>query len=82
MEQYSSNQDFYNHIDEIIEILRSTEHSKSADKIYSLIHKVTWTTSTELFEELRNEFVALNESKTNLPTRVGKPYNNLSKRLT
>jgi hypothetical protein len=72
MKAYSSNQDFYNHIDEIVEILRSTKHSKSADKIDYLIHKVAWTTSSELFGELRNEFVALNGSDKNLSDEIRK----------
>ena len=70
MKAYSSTQDFYNHIDEIVEILRSTEHSRSAEKIYSLIHKVAWTTSSELFGELRNEFVLLKKNKKSLPDNV------------
>ena len=70
MKRYFSNQDFYNHIDEMVEILRSTELSKSAEKVDFLIHKVAWTTASELFEELRNEFVALKESEIELPSKV------------
>ena len=67
MKRYSSNQDFYDHIDEVVEILRSTKHAKSAEKIHYLIHKVAWTTASELFGELRNEFETLLASKTNFP---------------
>ncbi|MEO6907718.1 MAG: hypothetical protein ABI210_07495 [Abditibacteriaceae bacterium] len=46
-------------------MLRGQGFSKSADDIYMLLHKVCWTTSTELFEELRITFYnILRENRT------------------
>ncbi len=70
MRTYRSNQEFYDHIDEVVELLRTVGHEKSADKINHLLHKVAWTTSSELFGELRDEFSAIIQSKTELPVEI------------
>jgi hypothetical protein len=59
MRTYSSNQEFYDHIDKVVILLRSDGHEHEANKIHHLLHKVAWTTSTELFGELRNCFEAI-----------------------
>jgi hypothetical protein len=66
MKSYSSNQDFYNHIDSIVELLRTTSLSKSAEKIHFLLHKVAWTTTSELFGELRKEFHSILKQKSEI----------------
>jgi hypothetical protein len=81
MREYSSNQKFYDHIDEIVEELRSCEHSKAADKIHFLLHCVAWTSASELFEELRSEFVALHESNMRLPEDIQKTLDHFIRRM-
>lgn len=66
MKSYSSNQDFYDHIDEIVDLLRTTSLSNSAEKIHYLLHKVAWTTTSELFGELRNEFHHMLKEKSDI----------------
>ena len=72
MKSYSSNQDFYDHIDEVVEILRTTTLSKSAEKIHHLLHKVAWTTTSELFGELRNEFNSILKVKSDISNEIRK----------
>lgn len=67
MRQYSSNQDFYDHIDDVVELLRLNGHQKPAEKIHNLIYMVLWTTSSELFGELRKEFSELIKGNADLP---------------
>ena len=52
--QFKSNQEFYNHIDLLGARLRAAGAGAEADRLWELIHQVAWTTSTELFGELRN----------------------------
>jgi hypothetical protein len=51
--QFFSNVDFYNFVDTIAERLRHCHRITDAERLHTLIHKVAWTTSTELFGELR-----------------------------
>ncbi len=53
MRQFKSNDEFYTHLDKLTEALYEQELSESADKLHALLHKAIWTTSTELFGELR-----------------------------
>jgi len=69
MQNFNSNEEFYIHVDEVIEMLRGQGFSKSADDIYVLLHKMCWTTSSELFEELRITFYAILREHRTLLTR-------------
>jgi len=51
--QFSSNEEFYSFIDTIAQRLRSSGHVPDGERLNTLVHKVAWTTSTELFGELR-----------------------------
>jgi hypothetical protein len=51
--QFASNVDFYDFVDTIAERLRRYHRFADAERLHTLIHKVVWTTSTELFGELR-----------------------------
>jgi len=70
MRSYKSNQDFYDHIDEVVDSLRSVGHTNVADQIHSLIHKVAWTSSSELFGELRDRFEQALASPIPMPTEI------------
>jgi hypothetical protein len=51
--QFASNDEFYAFVDTIAERLRTCRFTSDAERLHTLIHKVAWTTSTELFGELR-----------------------------
>jgi len=51
---YKSNAEFYQHLDALTASLTESGFSEAGQKIAFLIHKVAWTTSSELFGELRN----------------------------
>jgi len=51
--QFASNDEFYTFVDRIAERLRLHGFTSDAERLHTLIHKVAWTTSTELFGELR-----------------------------
>jgi hypothetical protein len=50
----SSNDQFYAFIDAIAEKLRSHGFTSDADRLHTLVHEMAWTTSTEVFGELRS----------------------------
>ena len=50
---YKSNAEFYQHLDALTASLNESGFSEAGQKIAFLIHKVAWTTSSELFGELR-----------------------------
>jgi len=56
MRSYESNQQFYDHIDEVVVLLRNEGYIGIADQVDYLLHSVAWTTTSELFGELRNRF--------------------------
>ena len=51
--KFTSNAELYEFIDTIAERLRRRDRFADAARLHTLIHKVAWTTSTELFGELR-----------------------------
>ena len=59
MRKYNSNQDFYNHIDEFVDQLVHPNCIGFAKKIHHRLHDVAWTTSSELFGELKKIFEEL-----------------------
>jgi hypothetical protein len=70
MPTYESNQQFYDHIDEVVSALKSTGRVEIANQIDYLLHKVAWTTSSELFGELRDRFEQALKSPTPLPSAI------------
>jgi hypothetical protein len=67
---YLSNQDLYDDIDSVVLMLRAEGHSDAADQIHFLLHKVAWTTSSELLSELRDRFLAVLESSPSPPPEI------------
>jgi hypothetical protein len=53
MRRPQSNQEFYDELDRMSARLRSAGLDADGTRIWELIHKVAWTTSTELFGDLR-----------------------------
>jgi hypothetical protein len=51
--EFTSNAEFYEFVDTIAGRLRRCDRFADAERLHALIHKVAWTTSTELFGELR-----------------------------
>jgi hypothetical protein len=50
---FANNTEFYAFIDTIAQRLRGTDRPDDAERLHTLIHNVAWTTSSELFGELR-----------------------------
>ena len=67
-EKFTSIQDFYKFVDGLSDTLRKGGSSEAGQKIYYLVHKVAWTTSTELLGELRNVIKQINKSQ--LPNSI------------
>ena len=70
MRSYESNQQFYNHIDEVVTSLRLAGQVDIANQIHHLLYKVAWTTTSELFGELRERFEQALKSPTPLPSAI------------
>jgi hypothetical protein len=70
MRSYVSNQQFYDHIDQVVASLKSTGQVEIANQIDYLLHKVAWTTTSELFGELRDRFEQALKSPTPLPSEI------------
>jgi hypothetical protein len=66
---FKSNQEFYNYVDTTIGSLRHAGFADDADRLQFLLHKVAWTTSSELFGELGHALLATAEKP--LPPEVG-----------
>lgn len=71
MRTFASNQEFYDHIDSVTRSLAESGHREFAAQIDHLLHRVAWTTSSELFGELKERFEAfLGSSSTKEPILV------------
>jgi hypothetical protein len=49
---FRSNNDFYDYVDSTVIEMRQAGLNKEAERLDFLLHKVAWTTSSELFGEL------------------------------
>lgn len=69
----ASNQELYSAIDDLCERLRGLGMVDEADRLYFRLHKVAWTSSSELFEEialqLRGIIEGPNETQLDRETR-------------
>jgi len=72
MASFANNQEFYNRIDETCAELRAIGLEADASEISNLLHKVPWTTATELFPALESVFQRLLQGaeSTSIPERV------------
>ena len=52
-ERFASNEEFYRYLDAFVERLARDGHHAIAIKLDDLLHHTAWTTSSELFGELR-----------------------------
>lgn len=68
---FRSNQDFYDYVDGTIAELRASGCDKEADRLDHLLHKVAWTTSSELFGELGLALIQISaQSQLNAAARA------------
>ncbi len=56
---FNSNQEFYAHIDSLIERLKGLNLVAPAQELHSILHERTWTTSSELLGELKLALVRI-----------------------
>lgn len=52
MTKFKTMEEFYRGIDLLAEKLRQPGNAPDADHVYALVHKVAWTTASELLGEL------------------------------
>ena len=57
-------QQYYKEVDKFVLLLKSNNLVQFADKIDFIVHKVAWTTGTELHEELSLELEKILSEKT------------------
>ena len=70
MATYQSNQEFYDDIDSAIEMMRHEGFNSDSEEINFLLHKVAWTTNSELFGDLRNKFISILEKNSDFPVEL------------
>ena len=71
MHTFESNDEFYKHLDKLTASLGESGFSEAGQKISFLLHKVAWTTSSELFGELRILFrELLAQHRDSLPQSI------------
>ena len=58
----SSTQISYDCFEELIAQLRANGHASSADKLDYMLHRVAWTTGSELLGELGTEIIRFQQS--------------------
>jgi hypothetical protein len=66
--EFASNNEFYAFVDTITEKLRSGGFVSDAERLHELVHKIAWTTSTELFGELRIVLKKIRKERAGLPS--------------
>jgi hypothetical protein len=66
----SSPQISYDCFDELIAQLRAGGHASTADKLDLMLHRVAWTTGSELLGELGVEILRLQQSTPSANTAV------------
>ena len=54
MRNVSTIQDIYPAVEELILLLKEREHTKISSVLEHRMHEVSWTSASELYEELRN----------------------------
>lgn len=59
MHSHEKVQQLYKRIDKLSHQLQEMEYKELGNKIHFLVHKVAWTTSSELFSELTLVFESL-----------------------
>jgi hypothetical protein len=59
---FRNNQEVYDHVDATIDSLRQSGFTGDAERLHHLLHKVAWTTSSELFGELGHALLTIAEN--------------------
>jgi hypothetical protein len=71
MLKFKCNQEFYDHIDALSASIEKAGFTAASRRLFGLVHKVAWSTSTELFYELKNALLAIfDESRETLPRNL------------
>ena len=68
--KFANNDEFYAFIDVITEKLRKNGATQDADRLHELIHKIAWTTSTELLGEIRIALKKIRNERAGLPSAL------------
>jgi putative NADPH-quinone reductase len=57
-------------IDAILDKLRSHGFNDEADRLHNLVHEMVWTTSNELYGELRLALTTIRKERRDLPSDI------------
>jgi hypothetical protein len=68
--EFATNDQFYAFVDAITERLRSRGFSSDADRLHGLVHETAWTTSTEVFGELRSALKRIRHQRADLDSNL------------
>jgi hypothetical protein len=71
MHKFTSNQEYYAHLDTLAESLNRAGYPDPAQRLSSLLHKEWWNSTTELFPELQNLLIGiLKQHGSKLPAHI------------
>lgn len=65
--KFASNAEFYTFVDSIGDKLRRSEFAEDAARLHELVHEIAWTTSSEIFGELRLALKKIRKQRAGLP---------------
>src|SRR5215475_12603602 len=77
----ATSEDFPGVIDALRDKLRSHGFSSEADRLHKLVHEMAWTTSSELYGELRLGLDEMRKGCHNLPPDIAREVRRLIKSI-
>ena len=77
----ATSEDFPGVIDALRDKLRSHGFSREADRLHKLVHEMAWTTSSELYGELRLGLDEMRKGCHNLPPDIAREVRRLIKSI-
>lgn len=77
----ATSEEFPGVIDAVSDKLRSHGFSGEADRLHKLVHAVAWTTSSELYGELRLGLDEIRKERHNLPPSIVREVRRLIKSI-
>ena len=77
----ATSEEFPGVIDTVSDKLRSHGFSSEADRLHKLIHEMAWTTSSELYGELRLGLDEMRKGCHNLPPDIAREVDRLIKSI-
>jgi hypothetical protein len=80
-QRLAASEEFPTIIDAVRDKLRSHGFSGEADRLHKLVHEMAWTTSSELYGELRLALDKIRKEARNLPSDIATEIRRLIKSI-